>query len=438
MLLAVVAHQNQVVLVLLRHYATQMPRTYVQLLQAQTNENATLLQTDSLVYLRDGDVVLYKRERSSVWQMRYKLYDRRWRRVSTKHRKLDYAVKIAGDIYDEARFRERLGITQSNKKFSVIAKVCLQDLENEISAGIKPLTNRDYVRAINKYLVPFFQNYHLENIDMDVMRKYELWRNELMKRIPLASTLANHASAYRRVIDTAIQRGWLSDHMPVAQMSRRGAKGKARPGFTRSEIDYLLNYLKSYSIGGHSARAKEMRLLSRDYIELLIGTGMRCGKESLHIKWKHIEWYTDTNTDKRYLRIWVSGKTGSRLLIAKHIVRETLERLIGREDLFKGMNLDAVLAEKHDVYLFKYRNGEQPKSFHTTFIWLMKASGLLKDTATGQNRTLYSLRHTYATLELIENRANLHTLAKQMGTSVGMIEKHYSKLTTTLAAERLA
>jgi integrase len=90
------------------------------------------------------------------------------------------------------------------------------------------------------------------------------------------------------------------------------------------------------------------------------------------------------------------------------------------------------------VYLFKYSNGEQPKSFHTTFIWLMKASGLLKDTATGQNRTLYSLRHTYATLELIENRTDLQTLAKQMGTSVGMIEKHYSKLTATMAADKLA
>jgi hypothetical protein len=31
-----------------------------------------------------------------------------------------------------------------------------------------------------------------------------------------------------------------------------------------------------------------------------------------------------------------------------------------------------------------------------------------------------------------------HILARQMGTSVGMIEKHYSKLTATMAAERLA
>jgi len=416
----------------------RMQRTYVQLLQAQTNENATLLRTENLVYLRDGDVVLYKRERSRVWQMRYRLFNKEWRRVSTKHRNLDYAVKVAGDIYDEARFRERLGITHTTKKFNAIAKVCLQDLENEINAGIKPLTNKDYIRAINKYLIPFFGNYLLENIDSEVMRKYELWRNELMGKTPLTSTLANHASAYRRVIDTAIQRGWLNDNMPIANMSRRGVKGKPRPGFTREEISFLLNYLKTYSTGGHSAVAKEMRLLSRDYIELLIGTGMRCGKESLNIKWKHINWYTDSNSGKRYLRIWVTGKTGARYLIAKHNVKETLERLLSRETFFNGKTLDEVLNEKYDLSLFKFNDGTQPKSFHTTFIWLMKASGLLKDSATGQNRTLYSLRHTYATLELIENKTDVHTLAKQMGTSIGMIEKHYSKLTATMAAEKLA
>jgi|LauGreDrversion4_2_1035121.scaffolds.fasta_scaffold110697_2 integrase len=415
-----------------------MQRNYVQLLQAQQNDNATFLRTEKLIYLRDGDVVLYKRERSIVWQMRYKLYDKIWRRVSTKHRNLDYAIKVAGDIYDEARFRERLGLTHSTKKFNVIAKVCLQDLEMEINAGIKPLTNKDYVRAINKYLIPFFGNYLLENIDSDLMRKYELWRNELMGKVPLTSTLANHASAYRRVIDTAIQRGWLNEHIPIAQMSRRGQKGKARPAFTREEINYLLEFLKTYSEGGHSSIAKQMRQLGRDYFELLIGTGMRCGKESLHIKWKHIEWYIDSNTAKRYLRIWVSGKTGARQLIAKHKVQEALERLVSREPLFNGKTLDMVLTEKHDVYLFKLIDGNRPKSFHTTFNWLMKASGLLKDATTGQNRTQYSLRHTYATLALTDGGMDVHTLAKQMGTSVGMIEKHYSKLTATMAADRLA
>ncbi len=67
----------------------------------------------------------------------------------------------------------------------------------------------------------------------------------------------------------------------------------------------------------------------------------------------------------------------------------------------------------------------------------MRDSGLLKGKE-GQTRTLYSLRHTYATLELLENGTDIHTLAKQMGNSAVMIERHYSKLTATMAAEKLA
>ena len=67
----------------------------------------------------------------------------------------------------------------------------------------------------------------------------------------------------------------------------------------------------------------------------------------------------------------------------------------------------------------------------------MRDSGLLKDDA-GQTRTLYSLRHTYATLELLRNGTDIHTLSKQMGNSAAMIERHYSKLTATMAADKLA
>ena len=91
-----------------------MRRPFTQLVKTQSTSNSlTTLQNDNLVYLRDGDVVLYKRERSSVWQMRYRLFDKQWRRVSTKHHNIDYAIRVAGDIYDEARFRERLGLSLS-------------------------------------------------------------------------------------------------------------------------------------------------------------------------------------------------------------------------------------------------------------------------------------------------------------------------------------
>ena len=74
--------------------------------------------------------------------------------------------------------------------------------------------------------------------------------------------------------------------------------------------------------------------------------------------------------------------------------------------------------------------------FTHAFARLMEEKGLLKSTM-GTNCTLYSFRHTYATNELLAG-TDIHTLAKQMGTSVLMLEKHYSKMTATMAAAKLA
>jgi integrase len=43
-----------------------------------------------------------------------------------------------------------------------------------------------------------------------------------------------------------------------------------------------------------------------------------------------------------------------------------------------------------------------------------------------------------ATISLMDGQMDMHTLAKQMGTSIGMLEQHYSKMTATMAADRLA
>ena len=93
-------------------------------------------QTFKSVYLRDGAVVLHKRADSTVWQVRFKLYDRRWHAMSTKQHDLEYAKQAACEIYDEARFRERYGLAPTRRKFHAIAEVTVKDLAAEIKAGI--------------------------------------------------------------------------------------------------------------------------------------------------------------------------------------------------------------------------------------------------------------------------------------------------------------
>lgn len=103
------------------------------------------------------------------------------------------------------------------------------------------------------------------------------------------------------------------------------------------------------------------------------------------------------------------------------------------------MNIDfeCIFVSSLKQPVFAFSSGYQPPSLNGTFRRLMRDSGLLLG-SDGQARTLYSLRHTYATLELLENGMDIHTLSRQMGNSAAMIERHYSKLTATMAAEKLA
>jgi integrase len=55
----------------------------------------------------------------------------------------------------------------------------------------------------------------------------------------------------------------------------------------------------------------------------------------------------------------------------------------------------------------------------------------------GERHTLYSLRHTYATLAIMDD-VDVFTIARNMGTSVQMIEQYYGKhATPTTRARKL-
>lgn len=55
------------------------------------------------IALRDGEVLVYRRSRSLLYQCRYKLADGAWVRQTTGKAALEHAIARACDLYDEAR-----------------------------------------------------------------------------------------------------------------------------------------------------------------------------------------------------------------------------------------------------------------------------------------------------------------------------------------------
>jgi len=407
-----------------------------QFAQPRPSRLTTLAYTEpTLIHLRDGEVVLFKRISSPLWQCRYKLADGSWLRVSTKKASIEAAVSVATDLYDEARYRQRLGLAHRAHSFAQIAQATLHELKTQMDAGIGKSVYKSYITCIERYFLPYFGERQLEDITHTDVIEFEAWRNRQMGKTPKASTLNNFASAWSRLQQTAVNRGWISSQVAVPRLSTRGEKSRPRPAFSREEIDKLLAYMEGWSRQGRLAVEREMRPLLRDYVEMLLYTGMRHGTEALGVCWNHIEWHT--HEGKKYLRIWVDGKTGGRWLIAKHKAVEPLQRLHQRQKDINKIGWTDLLGQSVRHQVFRFSNGYQPPSLNGSFERLLRDAGLLKSEG-GQNRTLYSLRHTYATLELLTNNIDIHTLSKQLGNSAVMIERHYSKLTATMAAERLA
>ncbi len=387
------------------------------------------------LHLRDGEVVIFRRHDSPLWQCRFKLQDGTWHRQSTKRASIEHAVATATELYDEARFRQRLGLAHETRTFAQIATATLDELRRQLDAGTGKSVYSSYITCIERYFLPYFADSRLEELTHQHIAEFEMWRNRQMGKTPKASTLNNFSSAWSRLQQTAVFRGWISEKTAIPKLSTRGLKSNPRPAFTRSEITYLLTFMATWAEQGRLSVEREMRPLLRDYVEMLLYTGMRHGTEALGLRWCDVGWHVDKG--QRYLRLWVDGKTGGRFIIAKHSSLPVLKRLWTRQQKVLDISFDCIFDSDLKRPVFAFSTGYQPPSLNGTFRRLMRDSGLLVG-SDGQARTLYSLRHTYATFELLENSTDIHTLSKQMGNSAAMIERHYSKLTATMAAKRLA
>jgi integrase len=92
-------------------------------------------------------------------------------------------------------------------------------------------------------------------------------------------------------------------------------------------------------------------------------------------------------------------------------------------------------APKPDEFVFCGRDDKPIGSFKKGFQNLVSKAGVEYDSY-GERRTIYSLRHTYATFRLREGTHHFH-LAQNMGTSVKMLEEFYGHVRSREVAGEL-
>lgn len=417
------------------------------------------------ISLLPNKVAIYQRANSGRWQARIKLKTGKWERYSTGTADEAEAREAALKLYygSEAKAENRL--PQSTRKFRNVAKYAITRMQNELDGGIGKVVYKHYISAINNYLIPFFGNKDIATVDAKSLHSYAAWRDQRMEvdlkarklkalknraNDPASfiagkeeiqkigfkakqSTINTHNSALNRVFDEALLHGWITESIKP-KLLNKGLKSNSRGAFTEDEYNEILWQILGWSRTGKTKKTLELREVLACYVIILANTGIRAGTEAYNLKWKNMH-YIPSEHERPYLAINVDGKRGKRELIATDLATALLAQLAAINPRTKHFEeLDELLEAKHDEYVFVDRSGNRvsTESLRQSFRQFLEHHNL-KEGADGKNRTLYSLRHTYATIALTEGR-DIHKLAVQMGTSVAMLEKFYSKLSARLNA----
>jgi integrase len=387
-------------------------------------------------------LIVFKRANSDKWQCRYRIKDE-WIRCSTNEYTLESAIQSANMILIEAHVREKLNVAPVSKKFRDVAKLAIQRIETEIAQKEGKAIYKDYTMIIKSYLLPVLSNISIEQIKLKELEALEKFRIKKMGKVPKRSTILNHNAALKRVLDEAVMHGYMTEAQRPMLVAK-GAKCERRVEFSMEEIKIMLNGFDSW-IEKAKTHSKQLRYLLKDYVITLLDTGARPGRELFELKWSNVKFANEHNL---IFNIQMS-KTGERRAIAREPTIQALRRIAQRNF---DMTLEEILNANRQEHIFRYeefcsrRNGKlnqipkmvKPSSFFRMFVGYLKEMNLLVCPITLKSRSFYSIRHTYATFALTYDNVNIHTLAKQMGTSVVMIEKHYSHLDAVKAIEQLS
>ena len=163
-----------------------------------------LLSPDT-VLVNDGDIKLYKRARSSVWQATFNI-EGRWVRISTTRKDLDEAKAEAKKKMLEYQFRQKHQLPVVSKRFGDVARLAIVEMRKALAADEGKKTYLDYIIVIERYLIPFFGKMLVTNIDYEKLKEFDRWRAEKMGRDPKASTLNTHNSALKGAVEQGLWR----------------------------------------------------------------------------------------------------------------------------------------------------------------------------------------------------------------------------------------
>ena len=341
-----------------------------------------------------------------------------YKTISTKTTNKSEAIRFAFNEYDKLNNIVQSGGVLQSRTYKDIVDEWGKNRTN--SYNPKSKSKDRTVEYVKLYSVDFFGKMMIDKIKSKDFHEYCDWRNvNYKKKQPTVDTINRELTSIRSVFKYSYQRGYISEMVTIQKLKTNGVS--RRSTFNLTEWKKITTGMRKWVKEGKSLGKYRDRFILQQYVLLMSNSGIRVG-EMRDLKWEAVTSYSTRDGDDVILK--VKGKTGLREAVLNTGSERSLQRLF---DL-RREELDGVDPSPNEYVFLSRKTGKPYTTFKTSFNSMLKYCGI-KLEKDGLNRTIYSLRHFYGTQRLKGN-ISPYILAKQMGTSVEMIEKHYSHVLT--------
>ena len=393
-------------------------------------------------------LVIYQLEASPFWWVRYYV-DGKILKQSTKATDKKRAIAAAKAFYDQINFRKYAGQALSASKdtsFEHCAHAAMEMQLARVTRGelTKMVHDNDEWR-LKKHVLPFFAKHDIGKIDFFALEQF--LRKISEDKISQSTAIA-YMGIVKKVLTYALKkdfikalpvfpkikkedspRGWFNtrDYRRVWSAAKRliGVEYEIR-AVSSDEDDgtdaHHIIYPKADLKKGAVKLGKPIRNITITYdlynlIVFMVNSFVRPTDIKV-LKHKHVEIIRNDNT---YLRLSLpKTKKHDKPIVTMKWAVVVYERM---RDYYAAQGL-----AKADDYVFmpQQRNRDYAlKDLQRQFSVVLNDVGL-KESATGENRSLYSLRHTCITYRFLYGEGiDILTIARNARTSPEMIDRFY-------------
>lgn len=415
--------------------------------------------------LMDGKVLLFTR--NGVFQARLYSGNRHYIYKSLRTRDVNKARDLAMRAHYELEFRKEQKLPLQQKRFSEVlneyerlrAKQNARGTHKQRNKANQQQTSDAMLRQIER-VSKFWHEYcgmkAVDKIDNALLRDYVDWRREYYERMPADKRPRNHSlnpadktlewetTFALTVLKYAQERGYRGN-VPLPSFRHIAQRAKTRPAFTVEEYRRLYKEMRKWMHEEKdNPKFRYTREMLRDYVLILANSGMRVG-EANNLRSTDLVKMTD-DTGRELYGFDVDGKTGKRFIVLRAIAKRYVDRCLERNAKWAEHWAEAAQNNvkkhnrkriKHADWLFRMADGNQVIALIDQFNTVLERAGVSHN-ADGEKYSLYSLRHFYAVQMLRAGRVNAFDIARNMGTSVQIIERYYGKhATSRVLATRL-